>query len=462
MVEVPPGINGDEASIGYNAALISKTLHDENNKFLPLFVLTLDQKDWKQPVTVYSTAIAFKIFGTSFETLRGVSVFYVLISASLLFLLIRELTSFKLALLGVTIFVTTPIIIIHSHLALENIAPLPFVILWALMILKYQKASQLKYLLFAGISLGLSTYSYNGMRLIVPVIFGLSVLYLYYLQGNVRKLVLPVVTFLIGILPFVLILPIIKSNYPGAIYGSARPIDINSFQQFIMPYLSSYDLSFLYITGDTTPYHSSEHGVFLLITLPFFILGLINAIKNKSSFLFLLIATFFLVPILYGFVGSIHRASRLMILIPLYTVIVTNGISSLEIKKWRKVLVIVITTIFLLNFYNFIWDYWNYYPDRIKVHFPYVADLAMKNLYEQSKNLRLEPAIEYGVYVKEDVAARFFEQVYFPKTLKKWKQGESLPENSIMLIHASDFGIYEKSGFRKLDIEMPHYSLIVR
>ena len=28
ITEVPPGINGDEATLGYNAALLSKTLRD--------------------------------------------------------------------------------------------------------------------------------------------------------------------------------------------------------------------------------------------------------------------------------------------------------------------------------------------------------------------------------------------------------------------------------------------------
>ncbi len=39
ITEVPPGINGDEASIGYNAISISQTLRDENQRLLSIFFL---------------------------------------------------------------------------------------------------------------------------------------------------------------------------------------------------------------------------------------------------------------------------------------------------------------------------------------------------------------------------------------------------------------------------------------
>ena len=85
LTDVPPGINGDEAVIGYLSSQISKTGY-VNGKFLPLFA-NISWPDWKQPVTLYSTVAAFKIFGISYFNLRAVSVFFVLISGTFIFFL---------------------------------------------------------------------------------------------------------------------------------------------------------------------------------------------------------------------------------------------------------------------------------------------------------------------------------------------------------------------------------------
>ena len=58
--QTPPGLTIDEASIGHNAVLLGKDLHDESGRFLPFFPLTINGKDWKQPITMYTTVIFFK------------------------------------------------------------------------------------------------------------------------------------------------------------------------------------------------------------------------------------------------------------------------------------------------------------------------------------------------------------------------------------------------------------------
>lgn len=72
--DVPPGMTIDEPAFGYNAVLLSETLHDENGRFLPVFVLSLDGKDWRQPVTQYFMAGYFKLFGPSVYNLKFTSV----------------------------------------------------------------------------------------------------------------------------------------------------------------------------------------------------------------------------------------------------------------------------------------------------------------------------------------------------------------------------------------------------
>ena len=136
ITTVPPGINGDESGIGYNAILMSRNLTDENNNFLPLFIFAKGS-DWKQPISVYTTALMFKVFGSSFLILRVTSVLFVIVSIIILYFLTKEIFNFRFFVVSFLILITTPIIIIQSHLALENIAVLPFVLFWLLMLAKY-------------------------------------------------------------------------------------------------------------------------------------------------------------------------------------------------------------------------------------------------------------------------------------------------------------------------------------
>lgn len=354
---VPPGINGDEVGIAHNAVLISKNLTDENNNFLPIFIFA-KSSDWKQPVTVYTSALIFKIFGTSLTTLRMTSILFVIASIIIFYFLAKENFNLYFFLVGSLILITTPIIMIQSHLALENIAPLPFILLWLLMLVKYQKRKKLVYLFFGGISLGMGIFSYLGMRAIVPV---LSLITLIYLRKNLKQ----GIYFLLGVLPFFVLLYISNFYYPGAVYGHFNA-SIPSLNEFLLRYLSVFDLSFLFLKGDITPYHSTgKAGMFLISTLPVFIIGIWKILKRKKPYEILILLSFFLTPILYGFVPEIYRASRLLVLIPFYVIISTIGFVSLP-KKFA----IIIAILTILNFGFFVNDYWFNYSKRVEKAFP--------------------------------------------------------------------------------------------
>lgn len=359
--DVPPGINGDEAGIGHNALLISKNLTDENDNFLPLFIFAKGS-DWKQPVTVYSTALVFKIFGASLETLRMTSVLFVIASIVIFFLFAKEIYDTKFFIIGSIVLITTPIILIQSHLALENIAVLPFIFFWLLMLAKNRNASCLFYLFLAGASLGIGLFSYLGMRIIVPI---LTIITLIYFRKKMRQ----GMYFLLGVFPFFVLLFISNFFYPGGVLGHySAPIP--SINDFLLRYLSVFDLSFLFLKGDITPYHSTgKAGMFLVATLPLFLMGTWKIIKDKKPFEILLLTSFFLTPLMFGFVPDVYRASRLLAFIPFYIIITTIGCLSLS-KKWILVMIILVG----VSYWNFAYDYWFKYPIRVEKDFSLTAN----------------------------------------------------------------------------------------
>ncbi len=449
LTDVPPGINGDEAAIGYLSSLIAKTSHDASGRFLPLFS-NVSWPDWKQPITVYSTVAMFKLFGISYFNLKAVSVFFVLISGIIIFLLAREVFNEKFAILALLIFATIPIVMIQSHLAIENIAPLPFVAFWLWMMAKYSKIKKTKYLFFAAVSLGISIYSYLGLRLIAPVFSIISICYIYYL--NSKKISLfPILVFIITLIPFVLVMLIIRNEYPAAILASNRPQEITSYHQFLLPYISNFDLSFLFLKGDSTPYHSTgKQGMFLLATLPLFVLGLIKAASERKPLFIFILAVFFLAPILYSLPGSVYRASRLLALIPPFIIITILGIKSfLEMKKKipRLLIVVLFTTLVLLNYADFVSDYWGDYSNRVNQNFEKPIHRVFDYAAKLSSKENLKVLIQDDAPLRNPTVYLFFENAYFSNDLKRWTEGQDLPSKSIIMVSSQVYNRLKKPDY---------------
>ncbi|MBI2600848.1 glycosyltransferase family 39 protein [Candidatus Daviesbacteria bacterium] len=465
LTDVPPAINGDEVHIGYNATLIADTAYDQNGKFMPIFVSDEGKTDWKQPITLYSTVTAFKIFGPSFFILRAVSVLFTLVSCLLLFLLVKNMLNIKTAIVAVVIFVTSPIVMIQSHLALENIAPVPFIIFSLLMFVKYLKSLNTKLLIFAGMSLGISFYSYLGMRLIAPMLGMLLLAFIVYLHKKEGrgKIIKPLLFFILGTLPFVILIPILKQMYPGAILAENRPQSISSYQQFLLPFLSIYDLSFLYLKGDATLYHSTgKHGILLLASLPLFLIGAYKSILDRSKLLIFLLISFFILPVLYGLTDSIYRGSRILAIIPLYSIISAYGFIAFSKyqAKLRKYVLVIFIVFFFVNYFDFLSYYWGDYANRSRLVFDGGAYPAYKNLYFLSKKMNIKPFVEIGVYGEETLASSFFDRVYFNNRLNKIERYTKLPEPGIVLVHDSDMQKYIDLGFKEMPSDFPYYKLM--
>ena len=441
LTDVPLGINGDEAAIGYSSALIAKTGYDSNGRFLPLFTTTL-WPDWKQPVTIYSTVLMFKLFGISYFNLKAVSVLFVLISGAIIYLLAEEIFDKKMAVISLFLYSTIPLIMIQSHLAIENIAPLPFVSFWLLMLAKYTKIKKTKYLIFGAIALGISLYSYLGLRLIMPVLVILTIAYIYYLnngiklnKGNIK--LRPILIFTTALLPFLALLLIVKNQYPAAVFALNKTQNIVSYQDFFLPFISSFDLSFLFLKGDSTPYHSTgKEGMFLLATLPLFILGLYKIAVEKKPLYIFIFSAFFLSPILYGLPGSVHRASRLMSLIPFFIIIILLGFKILlELKTRLKFYpILLVGALIVLNYKFFLADYWFDYPHRVNQSFEKPAHIVYEKAAKISKNENLKVYLHDDITRRHPTAYLFFELAYLPENHQQWEEAKLVPAKSIVMV----------------------------
>lgn len=444
LISVPPGINTDESSIGYNASLIARSLIDENGRFLPVFILTIGGKDWKQPITIYTTALLFKIFGASFYLLRLVSVIFALISSYIFLKILNLFFSKKMAIVGLLIFLSSPLLMIQSHLALENIALLPFLLGWLYFLLTYKEKKRFVNFFISGVLLGISFYSYKGMRAYVPSYFIITLFYLIYSNFSQKnKLFRSVAIFLFGFMPFILPIRWLQTNYAGAIWDP-QIVSLPSFFDAAYTYLSSFDFSFLFVRGDKMLIHSTGyHGMFLIPALPLFFLGLFQVIKEKKIDYYLVLAVFLITPLFLFLVGSVYRASRLMPFLPLFAFIATLGIKRIgEFKQVfvKHALLIFFASVLIGSYINFINYYWGEYSIMARTHFSPNLNQAMADLANASSETGKKVYIEESEYLISQTDFDFFEQVYFTsKRLYYWiREVEPFPPEGIVLSTRGD------------------------
>ena len=476
LLQVPPGIETDEGAIAHNAALIAKTGRDQNDRFLPVFILSSDKIDWKQPVLIYLAAAYFKIFGPSLLTFKLVNVSLTLVTLGLMWLVLKQLFPQHLAIAGLLVLLTSPLVIIATRLGNEGIDPLFFATLWLLALVWYRQTARPQALALAALALGIGFYSYKGMHLIVPPWALLTAGYIYLSTakkhfsesvsqfikksfGN-KKLWQDLAVFGLVLLPFLLITPLLELKYAGAIFDR-KTLSWESYRHYAYFWLANLDPSFLYAVGDIGKIFSVDRfGVFLLSLLPFFLIGSKKAVEKLSFFTFIFIAYLF-TPRLFGLTGSIGYGHQLVALIPLYVIITTLGIQATFatlikftkhsyplVRVATKTLGIALVAFSVFSFLDFCAYYYFYYPTQNAVHeaFPNNLDPIFYKLAQKSQQSHLTPYVQDDIYYSHGEGIQFFEVAYFNHPLKIWTLGEPIPPGSLLLTQVEHIDGTSDSG----------------
>lgn len=442
--KVPQGLTIDEGAFGYNAALLSKTAKDENERILPFFILSINNKDWREPVPTYFMATFFKIFGVSITNLKLSSAVLASLSAMLIFYLTNTLLGTKAAFFSSFIFITSPVVYIHSHLGLDILTPIPMLLLWLI----FLKSNPILSAFFLGVAL----YSYKAMRVFVPIFAVISLIYLFYNQKKKRK----TVPFICTLAPFFLIMPYLEYKYAGAILGNQKPSF--SIYSFFRSYFSTFDPSFLFVDGDSIVHHTTgKHGVFLLASLPAFMRGISFALK-KGGFAKALVLAFFAGPLLIGFTGSYYRAGRIASLSAFYAVISAYGFNCFY--KNQKAALFLLLALIAVNAGLFMNYYWYSYAEDTKNHF---YDTKIEKTYSAMKDYLLKhdfvpyQTAEIVTGGDESAVRNFFRSIYFTQEINIYEGNpEALPKKSILLTRDS------KLNLKRIDSQLSDYYLYIK
>lgn len=481
-----PGLNPDEAALGYNAYSLIQTGKDEHGANWPLHFKSFG--DFKPGGYVYLALPFVKIFGLNELAVRLPNLILSVLTIFFLFKLIKLVTNNeKLALLSALVLTISPWHIHFSRGGWETSAALTFITIGTYFFYKsLNKKITLNFFLFAFFYV-ISLYIYHSVRLVAPLLALSLVLtnYKYFLK-NIKKIILPII---IGVIIAIPVLFSFLRNGGSARFGGVgltadkgpllraeelmnqhanvklinRAIHNKRILYLIswgQKYTSHFDLNFLFIDGDEVPRSKvPDMGQLYLIDSIFLILGIFFIITNKenSKLKNLTIPWLLIAPVASSLTFQAPSALRsLPMVIPL-SVLISLGIYEIFSripKNTKNISIILSIIIYIYSLIYYLDAYYIHYPKRLPSAWSYGFSELVK--YTESEKYQYK-----NVYITDKYDQPYIMFLFYSK------YNPELIQKEIKLSEPDQYGFstvrhYNKYNFEKINWDtIPTGSLVV-
>lgn len=471
LADIPPGVNRDEASIGYTAYSLLKTGKDEYGRVFPLSFQSFG--DWKLPLYIYTVVPLVSLLGLSELPVRLPSAIFGLTTVIFTFFLVKNL--FKNNLLAFLTMFLVAVSPWHLHLSrVESESNMAVLLITIAVILFFKSLNNRHWLIIPSfIFFALTYFTYAGNYIFTTLfIFGLILIY---------KSKIPRTKYLyIGACLFVLLSGFILAKTvfanktkisgtgifsdPYVVQGEianprgehANPSSLTakffhnrliySVQKFTQNYLNAFSPQFLFIQGGENKAHNiSNFGNMYLIEAPFLFFGLLSLIflrKGKEKKLALW--WFLIAPVAASITKDAPHTNRMFAIFPILSLVVAMGITWTLInfqKHFRKLIIIAIALLFVVNI--------GLYLDRYYVHFPKEEvknwGFGYKKLYEI---LNQEKYISRDVVMSEPESSPYIFLLFYSKYDPQKYQNTAVRYEPTAdgFVHVGKFDRYEFKG----------------
>ncbi len=401
----PPSLTWDEAAWGYNAYSLGIDGRDEFNRFLPYDYLE-SFGDFKPPMYAYLDIIPVKMFGLNEFATRFPSAFFGVLTVLITYFLVKRIFpsskqfsifnfQFSIAEISAFLLAISPWHILLSRAAFEaNIATF-FIVTGVWLFLKGIQDKKI-FLVLSFVTFVLSMYTFNTTRIVAPLI-GLA-LTIGFRREILKNKKIFIFSCLVG---FLVLLPIV--GFLLSPQSQLRFKEVNIFWDpkgvavinqeikndnnqpwskiihnrrlyfavlYAKHYLDNLSPNFLFIKGDGNPKFSVQNiGQMYLISLPFFVIGLLFLLKKKEK-------NWWIIPV-WLLIGIIPAATaretphalRIEATLPTFQIIVAYGILAvlsskyyeLSMKKIKYLLPSLIILFYTVNVVYFLHTYFSHY-----------------------------------------------------------------------------------------------------
>lgn len=421
---VPPSLNWDEVSIGYNAYSILKTGSDEWGKFIPLNFRAFG--DYKLPLYIYADVPFIAVFGLNAVGVRLLSVFSGLGVVILIYFILKNLTKNNIiSLIGMFTAAILPWLIILSRIGLEANFALFLVTLSVYLFLR--GVEEKRFLMWSGIPLGLSLFTYNSSRVTTPfLVFAAVIIFWNKLKSYKKESIIAAVVllfFVSVVVPLALfsdssarfqwttvldegaILSINQERGLSSLPVVFKPLLYNKVTYFISTsannYLLYYKPDFLFINGGSN-FQFSVPGTGLLfwVMIPFFLMGIFQVLLKRKDWQLFILAWLLIAPIPGSITRDAPHALRSIFFIPPIIIISSLGINFLGNKLKPilfKITILVFLILMIFQTYFFLVSYTGSYRQKYSWSWQYGYKQAMEYVQANySKYSKIAITKEYG------------------------------------------------------------------
>ncbi len=495
LPSIPPGVNRDEASIGFTAYSILKTGRDEYGKVYPLSFQSFG--DWKLPLYIYTTVPFVALLGPNELAVRLPSALAGISTVAVVYFLVVELTgSSWLALLSMAVLTISPWHLHLSRVESESNVAVLFMSLGLLFFLKSIHRKKPKLLIPSAICFALPYFTYHGNHISTTLI-ALGVAIIYWKDIPKKRMTWIAASIFLGLVAIIL-----SQTLHGAdatkisgisIFGDPTVVhekiellrtehkNIGSIQAMIFHnrifyaietiarnYINTFSPDFLFIQGGTNGAHNIQNfGNMYLIEAPFLLFGILVLIlksaksgstsgrKEYALLLWWLLAA----PIASSITKDAPHTNRAFALFPILPITVALGIAWVieQTKKNRIALMtLAVMTLYLINGAVYIDRYYMHFPRDESINWgagykalnEVVTSTTYENKHVVMANPEASPYIYFLFYSKYD-PEKYFDSV------KRYDPTEDA------FVHVSHFGRFD---FRQInwgdDIKLPNTLLI--
>lgn len=456
LSEIPPGVNRDEASIGFTAYSLLQTGKDEYGRSFPLSFESFG--DWKLPLYIYTTIPFVKLLGLTELAVRLPSAIAGILTVASLFVLVRILfQNIPLALLSSFILTVSPWHIHISRVESESNVAILFITLGTILFLGALSNKRPLWLTLSGIFFAATYYTYHGNHIFTTIyLAGLLMLYSkevfqiprwFFAAGTSLFFVAIILIFTlfsanktklsgIGIFgnPTVIherieLLRLIHSDPSSLFTRIIHNKPVYALVTMSQNFLKSYSPEFLFIKGGDNHAHNIEgYANMHLFESVFLVLGAAFVLTNVNKRPFSLLLWWLLAA---GLAPAITKdaphSNRMFAVIPALAITVALGmqfLSSLIDKKRKIFLPIIIGILYIGSVFIYADAYLVHFP-KTEAHFWGTGYKKLTELLSKPENRDKEvimtspeesPYIYLLFYGNENPAAYQREAIRYPPT----------------------------------------------
>lgn len=402
VADVPPGLNRDEAAIGYTAYSILKTGRDEHGVFLPLSLKSFG--DWKLPGYIYAAIPSVAVLGLSETSVRMPSVVFGVSTVLLSYLIAQQLFNNKsISLVSALLLAFSPWHLFFSRVTSEANMAVFLTSLGFYFILLGRKKQEL--FIPGMFFLAMPLMTYHGNHVFTPLLFiGIIAI--------IRKQLVSKTGFVaVGI--FLIIAAYTYSHtlsgadttkLSGLFIGNDvslvhenidqnRVIFQNPFwgklfnnkaifltEKIAHNYVRAFSPEFLFIQGGANEQHNiPDFGNVYLIEAPFILLGLYFLFAKKEKASRLLLWWLLIAPLGASLTKDAPHSARTFAIYPALTFCAAFGavsiVNQLRYIRCRQMIIVVLAGLYVFSVSLFF--------SRYFVTFPYKRFDSWGNAYQE-------------------------------------------------------------------------------